>query len=250
MQALEGIEVLQLGLGTQLGHRHGDEDSRCRRGASSLCSMEQSEMPRVAKIATELFHKQACFLGRAQVGFGHQLDQRRAAAVVIDERLSGSGNAAFGTTHVHHLGGVLFHMNAKNTGWARYPGTIGTALGHLHVGGIVARQMAGALIAPHASPVVKDVEQALGIGGGRSEALGLGGTKCAIGALGSASTSHIQIQYDRALAKATGPCVWSGSSWPYRDSRVMLAIERRSASGSRSLWRSPALTMLSIAFVF
>ena len=83
-------------------------------------------------------------------------------------------------------------MNAKNTD-GHGIGTIGTALGHLHVGGIVARQMAGTLIAlTHLRGHGRG--KALGIGGGRSKTLGLGGTKCAIGALGSTLTGHIQIQ--------------------------------------------------------
>ncbi len=65
--------------------------------------MEQSEIPSATKDVTELLHKQASLLGRAQVGLGHELDERRAAAVVVDERLGRGGDAALGAAHVDHL---------------------------------------------------------------------------------------------------------------------------------------------------
>ena len=103
-------------------------------------------MPSVTKMTTELLHKQASLLGRTQVGLGDELNQRRTAAVVVDERLGRGGNAALGTTHVHHLGSVLLHVDAQDADGHRV-GTVLATLGHLQVGRVIAGQVAGALVA-------------------------------------------------------------------------------------------------------
>ena len=84
MQALERVEVLELGLGTQLGLATATKTHIAIAAHGALLHGAIGDA-QGHKDATELFHKQACFLGRAQVGFGHELNERRAAAVVIDE---------------------------------------------------------------------------------------------------------------------------------------------------------------------
>ena len=111
MQALKRVEVLELGLGAQLGlaaaaQRHV---AVATHGTLLHGAIRNAQC---YKDATELFHKQTRFLGRAQIGLGDELDERRAAPVVVDERLSRGGDAALGATHVDHLGGVFLHVDA------------------------------------------------------------------------------------------------------------------------------------------
>ena len=53
-------------------------------------------------------------LGRADVGRGHDLEQRRAAAVVVDERVLGAADPARLPAHVHRLRRVLLEMGAHD----------------------------------------------------------------------------------------------------------------------------------------
>ena len=191
VQALERVEILELGLGAQLGLAATAQRHVAVTAHGALLHRAVGNAQR-HKDATELLHKQARLLGRAQVGLGDELDQRRAAAVVVDERLSRGGNAALGATHVHHLGGVLLHMDAQDTDGHRV-GTVLATLGHLQVGRIVAGQVAGALVAlAHGRRHGRG--QALGVGRGARQALSLGLAKRAVGALGGTATGHIQVQ--------------------------------------------------------
>ena len=191
VQALKRVEVLELGLGAQLGLAAAAQRHVAVAAHGTLLHGAVRDAQR-HKDATELLHKQARFLGRAQVGLGDKLDERRAAAVVVDERLGRGGNAALGATHVDHLGGVLLHVDAQDADGHRV-GTVLATLGHLQIGRIVAGQMAGALIAlAHGRRHGRG--QALGVGRGARQALGLGLTKRAVGALGGAATGHVQVQ--------------------------------------------------------
>ena len=191
MQALKRVEVLELGLGAQLGLAAAAQRHVAVAAHGTLLHGAVRNAQR-HKDATELLHKQASLLGRAQVGLGDELDQRRAAAVVVDERLGRGGNAALGATHVDHLGGVLLHVDAQDADGHRV-GTVLATLGHLQVGRIVAGQMTGALIAlAHGRRHGRG--QTLGVGRGARQALGLGLAKCAVGALGGTATGHVQVQ--------------------------------------------------------
>ena len=191
MQALKRVEVLELGLGAQLGLAAAAQRHVAVAAHGTLLHGAVRNAQR-HKDATELFHKQASLLGRAQVGLGDELDERRAAAVVVDERLGRGGNAALGAAHVHHLGGVLLHVDTQDANGHRV-GTVLATLGHLQVGRVIAGQMAGTLIAlAHGRRHGRG--QALGIGRSACQALGLGLAKRAIGALGGAATSHVQVQ--------------------------------------------------------
>src|SRR4029079_11849877 len=53
-------------------------------------------------------------LGRAEVGLGDDLEQRRAAAVEVDERVVGADAASGRTACVHCLGCVLLEMCARD----------------------------------------------------------------------------------------------------------------------------------------
>lgn len=112
--------------------------------------------------------------------------------VVVDERLGRGGNAALGTAHVHHLGGVLLHVDAQDADGHRV-GTVLATLGHLQVGRVIAGQVAGALVA-FAHGRRHGRGQALGVGRGARQALGLGLAKRAVGALGGTATGHVQVQ--------------------------------------------------------
>ena len=191
MQALKRVEVLELGLGAQLGLAAAAQRHVAVAAHGTLLHGAVRNAQR-HKDATELFHKQASLLGRAQVGLGDELDERRAAAVVVDERLGRGGNAALGAAHVHHLGGVLLHVDTQDADGHRV-GTVLATLGHLQVGRVIAGQMAGTLIAlAHGRRHGRG--QALGIGRSARQALGLGLAKRAVGALGGTATGHVQVQ--------------------------------------------------------
>ena len=191
MQALKRVEVLELGLGTQLGLAAAAQRHVAIAAHGTLLHGAVRNAQR-HKDAAELLHKQASLLGRAQVGLGDELDQRRAAAVVVDERLGRGGNAALGAAHVNHLGGVLLHVDAQDADGHRV-GTVLATLGHLQVGRVIAGQVAGALVAlAHGRRHGRG--QALGVGRGARQALGLGLAKRAFGALGGTATGHIQIK--------------------------------------------------------
>ena len=110
MKILEGIHVLELGLRTQL----------------RLASTAQAHVTIAAKRSffhravrdsdcqidlTQLLHEQTGFFGCAQIRLRDKLDERRAAAIVIDERMGCASDTTFTATNVDHLARILFHMN-------------------------------------------------------------------------------------------------------------------------------------------
>ena len=84
MQALKRVEVLKLGLGAQLGLATAAQRHVAVAAHGALLHGAVRNAQR-HKDTTELLHKQASLLRRAQVGLGDELNQRRAAAVVVDE---------------------------------------------------------------------------------------------------------------------------------------------------------------------
>jgi hypothetical protein len=48
------------------------------------------------------------------VGRGHDLDERRPAAVEVDERVVRAADAARASAHVHRLGRVLLEMSTHD----------------------------------------------------------------------------------------------------------------------------------------
>ena len=54
------------------------------------------------------------FLGGADVGCGHDLDERRAAAVEVDQRVVCPADPASPAAHMHRLGRVLLEMRADD----------------------------------------------------------------------------------------------------------------------------------------
>ena len=65
-----------------------------------------------------------CLLGRADVGLGDDLDQRRAAAVEVDQRALGADLAARAAADVDGLRGVLLEVRADEADLERLgPGT-------------------------------------------------------------------------------------------------------------------------------
>ena len=93
---------------------------------------------------------------------------------------------------MNHLGGVLLHVDTQDADGHRV-GTVLATLGHLQVGRVVAGQMAGTLGAlAHGRRHGRG--QALGVGRSARQALSLGLTKRAVGALGGTATGHVQVQ--------------------------------------------------------
>ncbi len=74
----------------------------------------------------QLLHEEARLLRAAQVGLGHKLDERRAATVVVDERVVRAADTALGSADVHHLGGVLLHVDARDADMRGVGAILGT----------------------------------------------------------------------------------------------------------------------------
>ena len=154
VQALEGVDVLELGLGAQAGGAAAAQAHVAVAAHGAVLQRAVGDAQREEGLA-ELLHEEACLLGRAQVGLGHELDERGPAAVVVNERLRGAGDAALLAAHVDHLGGVLLHVDAEDAD-GRGVGAVGALVddhgrGGLHAaGGYVAgldvvRALLGAL---------------------------------------------------------------------------------------------------------
>ncbi len=113
LDVLEGVHVLELGLRAQLGlaaqpHRHvGVAAQRALLHVAVGDRQPAHELTDGAQIGRRLGR-------RAQLGLAHDLDQRHARAVVVDQRIGRAG-------HVRVLAGVLFHVNAVEAYFAQLP---------------------------------------------------------------------------------------------------------------------------------
>ena len=74
-------------------------------------SMLHSLTPRPTHQVAELLQELAGRFGRRYVGLADDLDERRAAAVEVDHRVVGAGDAAGVAARVDQLGGVFFHVH-------------------------------------------------------------------------------------------------------------------------------------------
>ena len=90
LEEAERVHVLELGLRAELRTRPGGAATRWRRSAAipSPCRSRRRRSPGSSPSAAS--RKRARRLGRAQVGLGDDLEQRRAAAVEVDD---GAGRA-------------------------------------------------------------------------------------------------------------------------------------------------------------
>ena len=113
VQALEGVDVLHLGLGAQPGLAPAAQGDVAVAAHGARLHGAVRDAQREEGLA-EPFHEEASLLGRAQVGLAHQLDERRPAAVVVDEGLRGAGDAPLLAADVDHLGRVLLHVYAQD----------------------------------------------------------------------------------------------------------------------------------------
>ena len=132
MQAPEAVEVLQLGLGTQPRRAAPTQAHVAVAAHRTPLQRAVRDAQRTEDLA-KLLHKEARLLGRAQVGFGHQLDERGAAAVVVEEALARAADTPLRTAHVHHLGGILLHVYALDADGHHIGAIIGTHDGRLAV---------------------------------------------------------------------------------------------------------------------
>ena len=83
MQVLEGVDVLELGLRAELLRAAAAQRYVAVGAQAALFHRTVGDAQREEDLA-QLLHELARFLGRAQVGLGDELDERRAGAVVVD----------------------------------------------------------------------------------------------------------------------------------------------------------------------
>ena len=110
LEEAERVHVLELGLGAQLGaagRADGDVGVAAQRALLHVHVAHAELAQRHAQQVEPL----ARLLGGAQVGLGDDLGQRRAAAVVVDDRRVGAVDAAR-LPQVHELGRVLLEVDA------------------------------------------------------------------------------------------------------------------------------------------
>ncbi len=139
--------------------------------------------------SVKLLHEEARLLGRAQVGLGDELDERRAAAVVVDEALGGVGDAPFLAAHVHHLGGVLLHVDAQDADRNRV-GAVFRAHGTRSE-----RCVVGTLAGPRLGSVGRlHGREARGARGSRGEACRLGAAERAVRTLRGTLPRDLEVQ--------------------------------------------------------
>ena len=193
MQALEGVEVLELGLGAELGLAPAAQRHVTVAAHGTVLHRAVGDAER-EEDAAQLLHEEARLLGRAQIRLGHELDQRGTATVVVDERLRGRGDAALLAAQMRHLGGILLHVDAQDADGHRV-GTVVVTLGQLEVRGIVARHMSGRTrraalghLGGHAGG------EAHGVGTRGSQALRLGLAERTRRTLGGTAPRDLQIQ--------------------------------------------------------
>ena len=113
VEVLEAVHVLELGLGAELGRATAAQAHVAIAAQAALLHRAIGDPDGQVDLA-QLLHEQARLLGRAQIRLGHQLDKRRAGAVVVDEAVRGAGDAALAAADVHHLAGVLLHVDARD----------------------------------------------------------------------------------------------------------------------------------------
>ena len=109
LQEAEGVHVLELGLGAEGLPRpaHRDVGVAAQRALLHVDVGDAQLLHQAAQLGEEgpgLF-------GRGDVGLAHDLHQRRAAPVEVDQRVVGPVDAARGAAGVDQLAGVLLHVH-------------------------------------------------------------------------------------------------------------------------------------------
>ena len=108
----ERVHVLQLPAGAQLvGAGRADGDVRVAAQRPFLHA-RVGDAERDDRLAEQL-EEALRLLGGVEVGLRDDLDERRPAAVEVDQRAVGADLAAGAAAEVHGLGGVLFEMRAN-----------------------------------------------------------------------------------------------------------------------------------------
>ena len=113
VEVLEAVHVLELGLRAELRRPAATQAHVSIAAQRPLFHRAVGDADGQIDL-TELLHEQARLLGRAQIRLGHQLDERRSGAVVVDEAVRGAGDAALTAADMHHLAGILLHMDARD----------------------------------------------------------------------------------------------------------------------------------------
>ena len=110
---VERVDVLELGARAQLIRPlrpDGDVDVEAHRALLHL-SVRDAELP--DRLAQQL-EEALGLLGRAEVGLGDDLDQRRSCAVEVHQRPVGAVDPARAAAHVHVLCRVLLEMRTHD----------------------------------------------------------------------------------------------------------------------------------------
>ena len=126
-QELERVHVLEFGLGAQLGRSPAGRTETLASQRSEPFSMSQSDDADRLQRVLQQRQERDRLLGRAHVGLGHDLDQRRTAAVEVDQREVGARDPPARAAGVHQLGRVLLEVGAGDArpGRRRRPGARG-----------------------------------------------------------------------------------------------------------------------------
>ena len=110
---VEGVHVLQLAAGAQLvgaGRADGDVRVHTQRPLLHLRVRDAQLDDHLAQQLKEALR----LLGRVDVGRGDDLDERRAATVVVDKRVCGAADPAARAADVRRLRGVLLEVGAHD----------------------------------------------------------------------------------------------------------------------------------------
>ena len=110
---VEGVHVLDLGARTQLVRALWPDRDVCVDAQRPLLHLRVRDAELDDRLAEELQDPLRLVRG-ADVGGGHDLDERRPAAVVVDERDVGAADSARPTSDMDGLRGVFLEVRADD----------------------------------------------------------------------------------------------------------------------------------------
>ena len=121
VEVFEGVHVLELGLYAELGRPAAAQADVAVAAHGAFLHRAVGDADGEEDLV-QLLHEQARFLGRAQVGLGDELDERRARTVVVDKGMRCARDAALVAADVNHLARVFLHMDARDAHVRRVAG--------------------------------------------------------------------------------------------------------------------------------
>ena len=115
LDALERVDVLGLGTGTELARALGHQGQVHVAAHRTLVHPDVRDVEGLEQVA-QRGHVGTCDLGcavaRADDGSGDDLDERHAGAVVVEQRVARTVDTTGGAADVQRLTGVLLHVRA------------------------------------------------------------------------------------------------------------------------------------------